>query len=180
MELLENMKLESIKKPRSDLWKALMFLLIKIAAILLAVVLLFTLLYGATRYTEPAMYPAVKDGDLVIFYRFAKSSYLSQDVIVLKNDGRTQVRRVIATAGDVVDITDEGLNVNGALQQEPGIYQKTERFLTDVSFPLTVPAGHVFVLADSRSESEDSRVYGCVKIEDTLGKVMLIFRRRLI
>lgn len=32
--------------------------------------------------------------------------------------GKEQVRRVIATAGDVVDITEDGLTINGAPQQE--------------------------------------------------------------
>ena len=180
MELLEDMKIENVKKSHSDVWKELRFLAMKILAILLAVVLLFTFLYGAIRYTEPAMNPAIKDGDLVIFYRFARNAYLPQDVIVLNSGGQRQVRRIVALAGDVVDITDEGLSINGALVQEPGIYQPTMRFQTDVSFPLTVPDGHVFVLADSRAEGEDSRVYGCVKIENTLGKVMTIMRRRLI
>ena len=180
MELLENIKLEDVKKPRSDLWRALLFLAIKIAAILAAAVLLFTFLYGAIRYSDAAMDPALKDGDLAIFYRFSKNSYLPRDVIVIGSGAQKQIRRVIAVSGDVVDITDEGLTINGALQQEPGIYQPTERYLTDVDFPLTVPQGHVFVLADSRTEAEDSRVYGCVQIKDSLGKVMLIVRRRLI
>ena len=173
--------LENAKKPqRSDVWRALRTLAIKIAAILLGALIFFTFLYGAIRYTEAAMNPALKDGDMVVYYRFFKDAYLPQDVIVFNKSGYKQVRRVVALAGDVVDITPEGLVINGAVQQESGIYQRTERFQTGVDFPLTVPDGHVFVLADSRAEAEDSRVYGCVKIEDTLGKVMTIVRRRLI
>jgi signal peptidase I len=126
------------------------------------------------------MSPAIKDGDLVMFYRYTKSGYQPRDVIVLDYNGQKQVRRVIATAGDVVDIVDDKLKINGATQQEDGIYQKTERYQDGVDFPLVVPEGQVFVLSDSRVGAIDSRIYGCVEIDDTLGKVMAVLRRRSI
>ena len=126
------------------------------------------------------MAPAIKDGDLVLFYRYTNAGYLPQDVVVMVIDGRMQVRRVVATASDTVDITEDGLMINGSLQHEPEIYQETERYQEGVGFPLTVPEGQVFVLSDSRIGATDSRIYGCVKIEDTLGKVMTVIRRRSI
>ena len=162
------------------LWKELLFLILKIASILLAAILLFTFLFGFLRYQEPHMDPAIKDGDLVLFYRHNKSGYLPGDAVVLEYEGQRQVRRVIATAGDSVDITEEGLYINGALQQEADIYQRTQRYADGIEFPLTVPEGQIFVLGDSRIGATDSRVYGCVKIEDTLGKVMTVIRRRSI
>ena len=164
---------------RPSVWKDLLFLLVKIASIVLALLLLVTLVFGVIRYQEPSMAPAIKNGDLVIFYQFTGiSGYLPQDVIVLNYNDQRHARRVVATAGDTVDITDAGLLVNGALQQEPEIFQKTERYQEGISFPLTVPEGQVFVLGDSRTGAADSRIYGCVKIEDTLGKVMTVIRRR--
>lgn len=169
---------ETTTRQQPAVLKELVILLVKIASIALVVVLLFTFLYGAIRYPEPSMAPAVKDGDLVIFYRYTKSGYLPQDVVALEYNGQKQVRRVIAMAGDVVDITEDGLVINGALQQEPGIYQRTQRYQEGVDFPLTVPEGRVFLLADSRTGAVDSRVYGCVELEATLGKVMSLIRQR--
>jgi signal peptidase I len=163
---------------RRPVWKDLLFLLVKVISIALIFILLFTFLFGIIRYQEPSMAPSIKDGDLVLYYRYTKAGYLPQDVIALEYNGRRQTRRVVATAGDTVDITADGLVVNGALQQEPEIYQKTERYQDSVDFPLTVPEGQVFVLSDSRTGATDSRIYGCVKIEDTLGKVMTVIRRR--
>lgn len=165
-----------IKQP--SLQRDLLLLLIKIASIALVCVLLFTFLFGIIRYQEPSMASAVKDGDVVIFHRYTKRGYQPQDVAAVVFQGQTQVRRVVATAGDSVDITEDGLLINGSLQQEPEIFQKTERFQGGVDFPLTVPEGYVFVLGDARKSAADSRIYGCVKIEDTLGKVMMIIRRR--
>jgi len=164
----------------TPVWKDLLFLLIKIASIIIIFILLFTFLYGMIRYDEPSMTPMIKDGDLVIFYRYTKSGYMIQDAVVLEFKGKRQVRRVVAKAGDTVDITEAGLIVNGALQQEPEIYQKTERYEDGIDFPLTVPEGQIFVLGDSRIGATDSRIYGCVKIEDTFGKVMAVIRRRSI
>jgi signal peptidase I len=167
------------KSGMSLLIKDVLFLIAKIAFIALAFVLLFTFLFGFIRYQEPSMDPTVKDGDLAIFYRYTKQGYLPRDLVVLKYEGQQQIRRVIATAGDIVDITDDGgLMINGALQQEPGIYDETHRYQDGVEFPLTVPEGQIFVLADSRVDSTDSRIYGSIDIQDTLGKVMTVFRRR--
>ena len=165
---------------KTSLSKELLLLLLKITAILLALVMMFTFLFGLIRYSDPSMAPAIKDGDLVIFYRYKSAGYLPQDAIALDYEGKTQVRRVVAVAGDEVDITESGLIVNGALQHEPEINQKTERYADGISFPLIVPEGHVFVLGDSRVGATDSRIYGPVDIKDTLGKVMAIIRRRSI
>jgi len=161
----------------SPVWRELLFLFVRITSIALAFVLLFTFLFGIIRYQEPSMAPAVKDGDLVIFYRH-NSEYWPRDAVVLKFGGKLQVRRIVATGSDTVDITEDGLVVNGAPQQELEIYHKTERYQDGVEFPLTVPEGHIFVLGDSRINAADSRVYGCVRLEDTLGKVMAVIRRR--
>jgi len=161
-----------------SVWRDLLSLLAKIASIALAFVLLFTFLFGLTRVQEPSMAPAVRDGDLVVFYRYTRSGYLPRDAIALEVRGKRQIRRVVATAGDIVDVTEDGLVINGALQQEQEIYLKTERYQDGVGFPLTVPEGQVFVLGDSRTDATDSRIYGCVKIENTLGKVMAVIRRR--
>jgi len=160
------------------LFKDLLLLLTKIALIVLVFLLLFTFVFGIARHEEQSMAPAIKDGDLVVFNRYVKSGYQSRDAIVLEYDGQKQVRRVVATAGDRVDIYEDSLVINGALQQEAEVFQATERYQEGVSFPLTVPDGQVFVLGDSRKGATDSRIYGCVMIEETLGKVMTVIRRR--
>jgi len=157
--------------------RELLPLLIKIVAILAVATLVFTFLYGLTRNTDPDMAPAVKDGDLVLFYRLDKD-YAIGDLLLLGFQGNQQVRRVIAKAGDTVDITEAGLVINGAIQQEPGINQTTRRYQDTVSFPLTVGQGQVFVLGDSRENATDSRVYGPVNTDDTLGTVITIIRWR--
>lgn len=71
-----------------------------------------------------------------------------------------------------------GLLVNGSPQQEPGIYEETKRYAEGMDFPVTLRDEEIFVLGDAREDATDSRVYGIVQADDTLGKVMLVIRRR--
>ncbi|HMM06743.1 MAG TPA: signal peptidase I [Clostridiales bacterium] len=160
-----------------SVFRELLFLLIKIAAVVGVFLLIFTFIFGMYRNTDPEMSPAVADGDLVIFYRLDKN-YATQNALVLVFDGEKQVRRVVATAGDTVEITEDGLIVNGAIQQEPDIYFSTLPYEAGIRFPITLKEGEIFVLGDHRTNATDSRVYGVVETGDTLGKVMAILRRR--
>jgi len=168
---------EPVSRAVKPLWREFLNLAVKIAAIALVAVLIFTFAYGFQRNTDPDMAPRILDGDLVLFYRLDKT-YTVGDLLLLEFQGKRQVRRVIAKAGDTVDITEDGLMVNGALQQERDIYQQTRRYEDGISFPLIVEEGKVFVLGDARDNATDSRVYGPVDEKDTLGKVITVIRRR--
>ena len=165
------------QSPQPSVLRELGSLVFKIVAIAGVAALLFIFVYGFHYSVEPSMNPSVKDGDLVMYYRLDKA-YKPGDLLLLTFQGRNLVRRVVATAGDTVDITEGGLIINGALQQEPGIYQKTERYEQGIDFPLTLREGEVFVLADAREGATDSRVWGPVKADDTGGTVITILRRR--
>jgi len=158
-------------------WHDLGMLGLKIGIIALITVALFSFVYGLHYNLEPGMNPAVKDGDLVLFYRLSKD-YVASDLVLVSFQDETQVRRVIAVPGDTVDIKEHGLIVNGALQQEPEIFEETELFTDGPDFPMTLGPNEIFVLGDSRGNAIDSRLYGAVDIEDTLGKVITIIRRR--
>ena len=155
----------------------LLMLGIKIAAIIGVLVIIFTLIFGIFRTSDLSMHPAIRDGDLVMYYRFDKK-YVASDTVVLQYEGEQQVRRVVAVAGDTVDFKDGRLVINGSAQEEREIHEETYRYETDVEFPLTVGEGEIFVLGDGREHSTDSRVYGTVPVNKTLGKVTMIIRTR--
>jgi len=85
------------------------------------------------------------------------------------------IKRVIAVAGETVDIKDGKVFIDGAELDEP--YAKTETFTSvnprKTEFPLRVEEGRVFVLGDNRGDSHDSRDkdIGQVDINDILGIV---------
>ncbi|MCL2491357.1 MAG: signal peptidase I [Coriobacteriia bacterium] len=162
---------------QTTVWQDLKSLVIKIAAIAVITALLFTFVFGLHYTVEPSMNPAIQDGDLVLFYRLDKN-YVPGDLAVLDVDGERQVRRVIARQGDEIDITEAGLMLNGANQQERQIFAETQRYETGVDFPLTVGAGEIFVLGDAREGVTDSRAYGTVHESKTKGTAIALLRRR--
>lgn len=147
-----------------------------IAALVFA---LFTFVYGASRVQNLSMSPTIADGDLVIYYRLDRR-FSKGDVAMLQYRGQSYPLRVAAVEGDIVDIDDGGLMVNGAYQAESGIYFETTRFADGVDFPVTVGPGQVFLLGDNRTGATDSRILGCVDIDDLQGKVIGIIRTRAI
>ena len=162
---------------RNSLAYDLIMLLVKIGAIALGIIVVFSFVFGVMRVSDPNMEPNFQDGDLVFFYRIDKR-LAARDVVVYERNGFATLGRVVAVGGDTVNIDSRGLIVNAAYQQEQGITAETTQVADGVTFPLTVAEGSVFVLGDNRSEAVDSRIVGCVPVDQTLGKVIGLFRRR--
>ena len=155
----------------------IIYLLGKIVFVIATLALLYFFLFGIIRYNDDGMKPALKDGDVVVYYRLDKK-YSVGDLLTYEYKGKLRVARVIATAGSTIDINEDGLIVNGSPQQEQDIYKETLLYKEGVEFPLKVPEGSLFVLGDNRTSAVDSRVFGAIPIKDTQGKVVTIVRRR--
>lgn len=162
---------------QTSLLQDIVFLLLKIAIILLCFILLFTFIFGLFQDQDGYMHPTVKCGDLVIFYRLDKI-YKAGDAVVIRNDDKYQVLRVAAVEGDTVDISSDGLIINGSLQLETDIYEETPLYEEGATFPLQVGEGKIFLLGDARESAVDSRIFGAVDVNKTAGKVSMIIRRR--
>ena len=157
--------------------RELLALVLKFAVCAVLLVILFGYVFGIMRNLSLNMQPAFQDGDLVLYYRIVRK-YPAGEVVVIHYEGQEMLSRVAAVAGDTVDITEDGLVINGSLVQEPGILGETTLFKEGVTFPLTVPPGMVFVLGDNREYAVDSRIFGCIDIKAIDGRVIGLFRRR--
>lgn len=162
---------------KDTLKEDILFLILKVILFVVLVAVLFLFVFGIYRCSDNVMNPAVKDGDLAIYYRLQKN-YNSSDVVVIEKDGKKQLRRIIAKEGDKIDITEEGLVINGYLQQEREIYTETLPYVDGITFPLTVGKNEYFVLGDNRPNAKDSRIYGIVKQQEMKGGVITILRSR--
>ena len=91
-------------------------------------------------------------------------------VLVQAPNGQLMVKRLVATGGQRVGIRDGRLVVDGKLQSEP--YTDPDAIDSVYFGPVTVPAGHVFLLGDNRFGSEDSRKYGSLPLSAVQGKVL--------
>lgn len=151
--------------------------LIKLAVVLLASWVLLGLVFGLAVVQGEDMYPRLRDGDLMVFYRLQQDYYIG-DVVTFRQGGRRYTGRIVAQGGDTVDVNDDGeLLVNGNVQSEE-IFYPTQVAEGQTSLPCTVPDGAVYLLCDFRTNGTDSRSYGPVQISDLDGKVITILRRR--
>lgn len=152
-------------------------LAMKLAVIFAMFWLVFHYIFGVQRYMSTNMTPALRDGDLVLYFRMEKQ-YHADDIAVFSYQGRSLMARVIAVEGDTVDFDAAGMLLNGSHVQEENIYSETTMFEEGVTFPVQVGRNQIFVLGDNRSHATDSRIFGCVDLDDVEGKVIGLLRRR--
>lgn len=160
---------EVYKRSLTHAMRSTIYSLITIAAVavLVAVLLLPVLqLYGTS------MEPTLEEGDIVVSLKGAQ--FETGDVVAFYYNNRILVKRVIANAGEWVDIAEDGtVSVNQVKLDEP--YVTDLAFgECDISLPYQVPEGRVFVMGDHRSVSVDSRstTIGCVAKEQLVGKIV--------
>ena len=153
-------------------------LVFKVAFACIFLVIVFSVIFGLDVAKDESMKPAVREGDIVLYYRLNKD-YRARDLVVVEEEGEEYVRRVIATAGDEVDMNENGILINGYGQQEDEIYTDTEAFVDGINYPLSIAEGQVFVMGDDRPTSRDSRLYGPVDVKSaTKGRVLYVLKRR--
>ena len=102
--------------------------------------------------------------------------WLGEAIGVAQPQNEDFIKRVAGLPGDVVELHDGVLLVNGQQVQEP--YLDPEKDTTPFG-PATVPAGMLFVLGDNRAHSGDSRYppptgVGLVPESDVIGKAFVI------
>ena len=75
------------------------------------------------------------------------------------------IKRVVAVAGDTVEVRERRLFVNGQPMTEPYTNEPPAYTLEK----LTVPPDSVFVLGDNRNQSFDSHYWGFLPVKNIIG-----------
>ena len=169
---------EAIKQRRDQLAAKAENRSLLLRVVLIAVVCwgFFHYLFLITQVKGMDMFPAVKDGDLVLGCRLEKD-YAKNDVVVYERSGTLRVGRVLARGGDIVTLSESGVvEVNGSAQGGGILYPTYPKSL--LSYPYAVPEDSVFILGDCRTQAEDSRDFGPVQCSAVKAKVITLIRRR--
>ena len=166
-------ELKRIKHKR-EYFKMLKGTIVSLLAVAATAVLISMLFMPVLKVTGSSMEPTLSDGQLVLCLN--NKNFHTGDVVAFYYNNKILLKRVIAVAGDVISISEDGsVTVNNELIAEPYITDKSKG-KCDIEFPYQVPDNRIFVMGDHRSTSVDSRssVIGCISEEDIVGKV--IFR----
>ena len=102
--------------------------------------------------------------------------WLGEGLGVAQPENKDYVKRVIGLPGDVVELHDGTLFLNGVAMDEPYLNPEPD---THPYGPVTVPDGMLFVLGDNRAHSGDSRFppptgLGFVPEGTVIGKAFVI------
>lgn len=169
-ELERELKRVRYKETYSRTLKSTVYALITVAAIS---VLVSMLVLPVLQVYGSSMGPTLQDGDIIVAVK--GSDFQRGNVIAFYYNNKILIKRVIATAGEWVDIDEEGnVKVNGVAFEEPYLEEKA-RGECDIMLPYQVPEGKVFVMGDHRSVSIDSRssIVGCVSEEQIVGRLFI-------
>ncbi|MDM8517677.1 signal peptidase I [Desulfobacterales bacterium HSG16] len=172
-----------------------------IEAVLVAILLaLFirTFMVQAFKIPSGSMKETLQIGDHILVNKFAygvKIPYLgiklmpvskpaNDDIVVFKfpeDPNKDFIKRVIGIAGDVVEIINKQLYLNGkpitrdfAVFKDSSIIQRN-RNPRDNFGPITVPENCLFVMGDNRDHSYDSRFWKFVELDAVKGKAFIIY-----
>jgi len=168
-----------------------------VIAILIAV-FIRTFIVQAFKIPSGSMKPTLEIGDHILVNKLSygvKIPYLRKTMIPTGEPKRGDIavfiypvdkskdfiKRVIGVGGDVVEIRNKKVFVNGtaigdpyAVHNEEVIFPKSIQ-PRDNFGPVKVPEGTIFAMGDNRDQSYDSRFWGFVKLEDVIGKAFIIY-----
>ncbi len=149
--------------------RSTIFMLIVVAAFAVLVAVLFL---PILRIYGKSMRGTLDRGDVVVSVK--SSHFETGDIVAFYYNNNILVKRVIAEAGDWVDMKDDGtVYVNQTKLKEPYLKHKAYG-QTNIKFPYQVPEDRIFVMGDNREVSIDSRntSIGTVSDEQIVGKLV--------
>jgi signal peptidase I len=155
-----------------QVWLRDIFFSIAIAA----VVIVF--LYQPVKVEGTSMQPWLQDQERIFVnkfvYRFEEIA--RGDIIVFRfplDPSKSYIKRVVGLPGDIVEIDDGRLFINGHEVPEPYVLPHFRDHSS--SRPVVVPGGEYYVLGDHRNTSNDSRTWGTVARKHITGKAVFAY-----
>lgn len=161
-------------------------LVVSVLVGVITAVLIRTFLLGSYYVPTGSMIPTIKEGDYVLgeLVSYHLRDPEPSEIITFTSpvDDKILIKRVIASAGQTIDIRDGEVWVDNVKLDEPYVHgQKTTAFtqqapgVESIVYPYTIPDNMIWVMGDNRSNSGDSRYFGPVSRSAVLGRALGVF-----
>lgn len=167
---------------RNVAWTSLFHWVYAMVAIFIIVFIVVGFFFRVFSVDGESMKPTFNDNDLLLVSIYDTESVQSGDIVVADlsdNEEIIIVKRIVATEKQTVEIDykTQTLTVDGVVVEEDYISEMSYAPLNEISYPYTVPEGHVFLMGDNRIDSRDSRNKNvkAVPVEKIRGKVAARF-----
>ncbi|KAL7551023.1 hypothetical protein ACHAWF_014222 [Thalassiosira exigua] len=160
---------------------------VKTYTVSLSIALLIRLLIIEPRYIPSlSMYPTFEVGDQLAVEKVTKRirPFNRKEVVVFNppeafrefvGDTRKAkealIKRIVAVAGDKVEVIGGKLFINGIEQDEPFTAEDAQYDFG----PVIVPPGDVLVLGDNRNRSLDGHIWGFLPAENVIGRAVFVY-----
>ena len=163
-------------------FKIVRILLNDIIIALVLSVLLFKIIFNVSIVSGTSMNPTLHDGNLLLLnHLFYEPEY--NDIVVFENEERgLLVKRIIGMPGDTIEIHNSVVYRNGVPIEEDYIHNGYFG-PGDMTGPVTVEDGHIFVMGDNRPDSYDSRYNGVGQVSEDLilgGAILRVYPSSLL
>ena len=145
---------------RRTKWNVIYEMLDSLSLAVLLVMVLFAFVCRPFWVSGASMEPTLLDRNWVAVTTLGFHAQRGDIVVISQPNALNEplIKRIIAVAGDTVEIDPQAhtVAVNGENLDEPYISEPVEK-AGDLTYPVQVPEGYVFVMGDNRNDSLDSR-----------------------
>ena len=144
-----------------------------------------TFIVSAYKIPSDSMLPTLQSkpiNDRIMVNKFIYKFHQPKrgDIIVFRppwSPKKNFIKRVIAFSGEEVEIKNGSIYIDGLEISQPKEIANTYYYPAGSygQGPIIIPSGHIYLLGDNSSNSQDSRYEGFVPMNKVVGKAMFIF-----
>ena len=178
------MQAQEINKDKSKSFWASIRENLQIITIALILALLIRTFVAEPRFIpSDSMLPTLAQGDRLVVEKLSYDFHPPRrgDIVVFEPPAQLQlqgyqknqafIKRVIATAGDVIAVKEGKIYLNNQPLSEDYILESPQYNL----MPLLVPENNLFVMGDNRNNSNDSHIWGFLPENNVIGRAVFRF-----